>query len=463
MAIRSCRRFGRALVLSLLAGMVLASVPAQAQTVSPTAITYQGKLTKGGSEYTGTATVFVTLFDSPAGGSVIGSTIPISNVSVDQGVFTVRPDFGAAAFKGKVGYLEVKVQTPGDAGPVTLSPRQPLTAAPLALSMPRFRMDGNQATVGDGTSAGVLLLNDIPNAKWFLSTGGYVLSFWNDLGGTFTSKMSIFNSGEVCIGTDNASGMLTVQRDDNSASATGSTLCVRGGSDPTKQLLLSYQTTLDVGTIQAIHQGQQFTDLLLQAGGGNVGIGTKTPVARLDVSSTTDVLHINCGSGSFWPLKITQLGSTNTAGMRLSGAGHLRVTTQSQLASPVYAELSEAGTWGSTSDRRMKTDISPAEGSLDSALKLRPVNFRWIAGGPSGRVEFGLIAQDVRDVLPSFVQGNEESEMLTLNYSQLSVVAIGAIQELKAQNDAKLAEKQREIDELKGRLESIEAKVNGMK
>jgi len=111
----------------------------------------------------------------------------------------------------------------------------------------------------------------------------------------------------------------------------------------------------------------------------------------------------------------------------------------------------------------MKTDITLAEGSLNAALRLRPVNFRWIAGGPSGKVDFGLVAQEVREVLPGFVSGDEESEMLAVNYSQLSVVAIGAIQELKAQNDATLAEKQKEIDELKARLEAIEARMSGRK
>lgn len=467
MAIRCCRCFRRAFALPLLAGtlagMSLGSAPAMGQVVSPTAISYQGKLTKDGSAYTGTATVFVSLFDAPTDGNLVASPIAISNVNVDKGVFTVMPDFGGAAFQGKVGYLQVMVQTPGDIGPVTLSPRQPLTAAPLALAMPQFRMDGNQAILGDGTSAGVLQLDDIPSAKWFLSTGGYQLSFWNDLGGTFKSKMTLFNSGELCVGTDSPSGMLTVQRDDNSATATGNTVCIRGTTDPARQLRLSYQTTLNAGTIQAIHQGQIFTNLLLQAGGGNVGIGTKTPVARLDVLSDTDALNIRCGLITAWPLKLGQTGSANIAGMRMSAAGLLRVTSQSQIGSPVYAELSAAGTWGSTSDRRMKTDITLAEGSLSAALKLRPVNFRWKSGGPAGQVDFGLIAQDVCEVLPSFVQGDEESEMLTLNYPQLSVVAIGAIQELKAQNDAKLAEKQREIDELKARLEAIEARMGGRK
>lgn len=50
-------------------------------------------------------------------------------------------------------------------------------------------------------------------------------------------------------------------------------------------------------------------------------------------------------------------------------------------------------------------------------------------------------------------------QALTVNYSQLSVVAIGAIQELKAENDRK----QQEIDDLKARLEAIEAALFQMK
>jgi uncharacterized small protein (DUF1192 family) len=83
-------------------------------------------------------------------------------------------------------------------------------------------------------------------------------------------------------------------------------------------------------------------------------------------------------------------------------------------------------------------------------MKLRPVNFRWKA---TGMQDFGLIAQDVRGVLPTLVVGDEGTESLTVNYSQLSVVAVGAIQEQQRE----IASQRSEIETLKAKLEKLEA------
>ncbi|MFO0859593.1 MAG: tail fiber domain-containing protein [Phycisphaerales bacterium] len=139
-------------------------------------------------------------------------------------------------------------------------------------------------------------------------------------------------------------------------------------------------------------------------------------------------------------------------GLRLADSGFLEITNSAQLASPNFARLSSSGAWSAVSDARLKTDVTGVDGQLAAALKLRPVKFRWKF---DGREDMGLIAQEVREVFPTLVSGDEVEGILSVNYSQLSVVAIGAIQELKAENDRK----QREIDDLKSRLERIEAKL----
>ena len=102
-------------------------------------------------------------------------------------------------------------------------------------------------------------------------------------------------------------------------------------------------------------------------------------------------------------------------------------------------------------------DVSNAENNLAAAMKLRPVNFRWKA---TGAPDFGLIAQDVRGVLPMLVVGDEATESLTVNYSQLSVVAVGAIQEQQreiASQRSEIASQRGEIETLKAKLEKLEA------
>jgi len=169
----------------------------------------------------------------------------------------------------------------------------------------------------------------------------------------------------------------------------------------------------------------------------NAGIGltNPSPDVRLEISKQS--------VGSGWHMYLSNPGAPtqfNRTGMRVSDVGFFEISPG--ISSGQFARLSGAGNWTAVSDARLKTDIWPADGMLDCALKLRPVYFHWLNGdesrGTAGE-DFGLIAQEAREVLPRLVTGDEAKETLTVNYSQLSVVAIGAIQELKAKHDAELA------------------------
>ncbi len=157
-----------------------------------------------------------------------------------------------------------------------------------------------------------------------------------------------------------------------------------------------------------------------------------------------------------WQLLLNNTTTLFRGGLRLTDVGWMEMTNNAAVGVPNFARLGSNGVWTAVSDARLKTDITSAEGSLAAALKLRPVNFRWKTGGAE---DFGLIAQDVRGVLPQLVTGDERTEMLTLNYSQLSVVAIGAIQELSTQTDrlkAENADLKAALAELRARLGKLE-------
>jgi hypothetical protein len=204
------------------------------------------------------------------------------------------------------------------------------------------------------------------------------------------------------------------------------------------------------------------------AGGGisfadRVGIGSPAPLAKLEVNAVgQDGLYVHTNNSSPWAIRIGNDAVSDQnfkTGMYVADTGLFRVTTKAGSPSGTYAQLGTNGAWTALSDARLKADVTPADGLLSAALRLRPVNFKWLADGPRGKADFGLLAQEVKDVLPVLVTGDEHADMLTLNYSQLSVVAIGAIQEqqaqiktLRDQNDAK----QRDIDNLKARLERLE-------
>jgi prepilin-type N-terminal cleavage/methylation domain-containing protein len=85
-----------------------------------------------------------------------------------------------------------------------------------------------------------------------------------------------------------------------------------------------------------------------------------------------------------------------------------------------------------SSDVRLKTNIRPLSNTLDNIMQLKPVAFTYKSNGLQS---FGVIAQDLVKVYPELVsQGNEET-MKSVNYEGLIAPLIGAVQELKREND----------------------------
>ena len=94
-------------------------------------------------------------------------------------------------------------------------------------------------------------------------------------------------------------------------------------------------------------------------------------------------------------------------------------------------------TIGVVSDRRLKTNIRPSVYGVESVLALNPVQFTGInMEGEECQEAVGLIAQEVRDVIPELVEGIEtEDSYISLNYAVLTSVLVKAIQEQQEQID----------------------------
>lgn len=128
-----------------------------------------------------------------------------------------------------------------------------------------------------------------------------------------------------------------------------------------------------------------------------------------------------------------------------------------------------------TSDSRLKTDVTPSPLGLNFISKLKPVSYKWIAGGkvedgtttptevggttmdiknfkdrPGVRVHYGLIAQEVKQTLDELNAGDfagwalenkdDPNSTQALNYGQFIAPLIKAVQELKAELDEAKAE-----------------------
>jgi hypothetical protein len=102
-------------------------------------------LQRSGAAYTGTCNFQFILWDAASAGIQQGSAQSINSVNVVNGLFTVTLDFGDL-FTGDARWLGTSVQCSGDGGFTPLDPRQPLTAAPYALSLrPGAKIQGGSS------------------------------------------------------------------------------------------------------------------------------------------------------------------------------------------------------------------------------------------------------------------------------------------------------------------------------
>jgi hypothetical protein len=131
-----------ALALWLLAAATVCST-GQAQE---TAFTYQGRLNDGGNPANGSYDFQFVLYDSSTNGNPQGPVLSKAATAVSNGLFTVSLDFGNQ-FPGANRWLEVSVCTNASGNFITLSPRQPISATPYAITAANVLAGGIPAGV----------------------------------------------------------------------------------------------------------------------------------------------------------------------------------------------------------------------------------------------------------------------------------------------------------------------------
>lgn len=97
-----------------------------------------------------------------------------------------------------------------------------------------------------------------------------------------------------------------------------------------------------------------------------------------------------------------------------------------------------------SSDRRLKDNITPLLNCLEKILKLNPVEFDWNENQKAYEGhDIGLIAQEVKEVIPEIV-GEKSSGYLGIKYEKLIPILAGATQE----QDAQIQELEKQVQEL---------------
>lgn len=167
----------------------------------------------------------------------------------------------------------------------------------------------------------------------------------------------------------------------------------------------------------------------------NVGIGTASPAAKLEVSTTTAATNFrfsgnNFAGGNFYGTSVNTSGvflgldsgggfttnvrdagyqafsTTNTERMRIDSSGNLLVgytTSNGAYKLQVNSQIFATSAIIATSDGRYKKDIQSLDGALELVTQLNPVQFSWkqhpIHNFDTSFPTLGFIAQEVKQVL----------------------------------------------------------------
>jgi len=407
-----------------------------------TAITYQGQLT--GAPPNSTAFLRFSLWDTESSTNTdnrVSGEVTRTVTLVDS-VFTTDVDFGVSVQRQKALYIQIEAATLSVAGPyTTLTPRQRITGAPLALQLKGVTVDtNNQVGVGgiedpqfvletngrirvrgdagaSGGSPGIWFSS--PNSSGVQVNRGFVGQL-ND------NNLGFFNGSWQLLLNDNGN----VNIGDPSGTAPAERLTVTGN------IQLNTAGRLSFGAVGNFNSTAENTDpMFFQRSNGPADIS----VLRLNVGD-------NATLGDSFIITTTINGTAFTERFRFNSDGS--------------ALKPGGGAWGVLSDATTKTGVTPMTGTLDKLMKLHGYSFSYKPeyveqGRALAGTQLGLVAQEVQAVFPDWV-GTSGDGKLFVTERATTALMVEALRDLRSEKDTQLEAKQREIDELKARMDRLE-------
>lgn len=356
-------------------------------------------------------------------------------------------------------------------------------------------------------------------------SGPEAMRFWtgavgNDHGGTALAKMTIMANGNTGIGSSlpsskleviesTSQNALTVQKDFTGLANTNAAFI--GGTDvgftTTGIYVLQKDNASFVGpNTNTFNVVNNSTSQLVVKGAGNVGIGTLSPVDKLQVNGHVRVGLVNPpntgtypnygnrlyfsggpvgGTGNsdatdpLWVARYNELYDRSqiriNIGDNSSGddalhigkfiSGQTTFTTDFILSNNGQAYKAGGGAWAATSDRRTKKDIVEFSDGLNVLSQINPVTFKYNGlynTNNDGKDYVGIIAQEVKEVAPYMIGSYEATKTSEtkdmeeiLNYDGGTYMLYVLVNSVK--------EQQQQIDELKKNNEILLEEIKALK
>ena len=323
--------------------IVIASLTTHTMAGGDTAFTYQGRLLDAGEPANGTFNVDFSLWDDPAAGSQIGSTIMFNSLPISDGLFTVELDFGASAFDNTSRWIEIAVNGS------TLSPRQPISRSPYSIQTRGIIVDANQ-NVGVGTTTPAYPLEVVSDRSRTINARNTATSGASDgvWGSTASSSgWGVFGFASAASGSTNGTRGQSL-----STSGTGVLGLANAGSGNT--IGVSGQSTSPNGTgVLGVHSASSGTAPGVLGHTNSISVNAVGVHGRINSTSpggfSAGVRGENLGKGF---TGIGVWGSQNGSGWGVygttgSGAGVFgRATSDTETATGVWGESPRRGVFG---------------------------------------------------------------------------------------------------------------------
>ena len=215
---------------------------------------------------------------------------PIGNTTPSTGAFTSLTDTGLTSgrvtYAGTSGLLQdsANLLFNGTQLGIGVSPVKTLdilnssatSTTPFANQIFQIRSNGS------GADATIQFTDSVTYNTYFGSGGGNM--YWNTGG---TERMRIDSSGNVGIGTSSPVSRLSVAADETGYTNDKAQITIVGATNANQRVFLGYNTSTDKGFVQATKVGTAYQDFLINPSGGNVGIGTTSPTAKVDINGTS--------------------------------------------------------------------------------------------------------------------------------------------------------------------------------